>query len=248
MTSIHTIIPYCSYDKSYIFDCINSAKQVTDHVWVSYSDHLLNGDQEDQSEISKLLSFYEKEPSVKFIKYSFNIRDDIRIKHNVSRNVLIDQAIQNGATHLLLLDADEVIDVVRFKEWKKHFDPAIPSYKFKNYWYFRSPLYRAKTLEHTTVVARSEIYKEMYPSAPERDFFIKYGYSLVDTVLGEPLIHHFSWAKSKDELLLKVKNWGHYNDRNWIDLIEQEFSHDFNGSDFVHGYSYDILAEKFTNK
>jgi hypothetical protein len=46
-------------------------------------------------------------------------------------------------------------------------------------------------------------------------------------------------------MLRKVKNWSHKNDRNWDDLIEEEFSRDFNGKDFVHNYSYEIVENKF---
>lgn len=58
-------------------------------------------------------------------------------------------------------------------------------------------------------------------------------------------MNHFSWVRSKQEMLLKVKNWGHNNDRDWLSLIEEEFSRDFNGIDFVHGYSYTLVDNTF---
>ena len=87
----------------------------------------------------------------------------------------------------------------------------------------------------------------MNAEANERDFFTKNGVKYVRAADGEPIVHHYSWAKSKEELLMKVKNWGHMSDKNWIPLIEEEFSRDFNGTDFVHGYQYTILDEPFSN-
>ena len=74
--------------------------------------------------------------------------------------------------------------------------------------------------------------------------FIHGGYNhiLVD---GKPMIHHFSWVRTKEEMLKKVHNWGHKNDTNWIDLVEEEFSRPFSGTDFIHKYQYNIVENKF---
>jgi hypothetical protein len=57
--------------------------------------------------------------------------------------------------------------------------------------------------------------------------------------------HYFSWARTKQEMLVKTASWGHKNDRDWHSLIEKEFSHEFNSTDFVHGYSYNIVEDQF---
>jgi hypothetical protein len=64
---------------------------------------------------------------------------------------------------------------------------------------------------------------------------------------GEPIMHHFSWVRTKEEMLRKVKSWGHTNDRDWNPMIEEEFSREFNGKDFVHNYSYKILEKPLFN-
>ena len=65
---------------------------------------------------------------------------------------------------------------------------------------------------------------------------------------GTPFVHHYSWVRTKEEMLKKVENWGHKHDKNWTSLIEEEFSRPFNGTDFVHGYSYNIVENKFNIK
>jgi hypothetical protein len=62
---------------------------------------------------------------------------------------------------------------------------------------------------------------------------------------GLPMLHHFSWVRTKEEMFKKVKNWGHYRDRDWISCIEEEFTRPFNGKDFVHGYEYNTVDNIF---
>jgi hypothetical protein len=40
-------------------------------------------------------------------------------------------------------------------------------------------------------------------------------------------------------MLKKVSTWAHKTDKNWNALIEEEFSREFNGTDFVHNYKYE---------
>jgi hypothetical protein len=49
-------------------------------------------------------------------------------------------------------------------------------------------------------------------------------------------------------MLRKVKSWTHSGDRDWVSQVEKEFEHEFNGSDFIHGYQYNIVENKFNLK
>jgi hypothetical protein len=46
-------------------------------------------------------------------------------------------------------------------------------------------------------------------------------------------------------MIKKVKNWSHKYDRDWEALVEEEFSRNFNGTDFVHQYQYELVDNKF---
>ena len=58
---------------------------------------------------------------------------------------------------------------------------------------------------------------------------------------GNPMIHHYSWVRTKDEMIQKVKSWGHNIDKDWISLIEEEFSRPFNGKCFVNDMEFEVL-------
>ena len=45
-----------------------------------------------------------------------------------------------------------------------------------------------------------------------------------------------------NQLLKKIKSWGHSTDRDWESQIKEEFSRPFNGKDFIHNYNYNILS------
>jgi hypothetical protein len=49
-------------------------------------------------------------------------------------------------------------------------------------------------------------------------------------------------------MLKKTSSWGHKDDKNWKELIEEEFSRPFNGTDFEWGYEYDIVEQPFEFK
>ena len=57
-------------------------------------------------------------------------------------------------------------------------------------------------------------------------------------VLIDVIFHHYSWVRTKSELLLKTKSWAHKNDKNWNELIEIEFLTDFSGTDPINNYNY----------
>jgi hypothetical protein len=39
-------------------------------------------------------------------------------------------------------------------------------------------------------------------------------------------------------MIKKVSTWGHSHERDWVQLVKDEFANGFKGVDFVHGYKY----------
>jgi len=62
---------------------------------------------------------------------------------------------------------------------------------------------------------------------------------------GAPLFHHYSWVRTKEEMIKKVSAWGHKNDRDWVSLVGEEFAAPFRGTDFIHGYKYQTVKPVF---
>ena len=113
------------------------------------------------------------------------------------------------------------------------------------YWYFREPRFQATTHEQTTLLVNydymvnnaNQLYSDQerwgtLATIPNRA-------TMMLGLDGNPMFHHYSWVGSEDTLLKKVATWGHRDDNiPWADLVRDEFTHEFNGTDFVHGYRY----------
>ena len=241
--NIQAIIPFCCYDERYIYSTIDNILPVCNKVRVSYSQKLLGGDPEDLDCVEKLKDHYKDNERVIFTEYS--VPDDLHItqKHNISRNTLMDIAVKDNATHLFLVDADEVFEAAKLKHWlDSSFHPGKPCYSFLNYWYFRDITNQATAFERGPMLIKKELYNSSTRTGPERGAYLHRGYEIVSGEEGLPFCHHYSWAMTKEVMLLKVRNWGHMGDKDWTSLVEEEFSRDFNGTDFVHGYKYNKVT------
>jgi hypothetical protein len=244
---IDAVIPFCTYDRKFIDKTIEGLIPTCRKIYVVYCDRFFDGTPENLAIIDALKKKNENE-QCNFIEVKFNPEKDIIWHHNLQRYEGIKKS---DADYLLLVDADEVFEPHRLKEWFDAFSENLPTVaKFSNYWYFRSTKYQAKQYEDSPfLVKRSLISHENSFSKRERGIYanlpgVDVSY-LVMGLDGLPMCHHYSWARNKEDMLRKVSSWGHANDRDWKSLIEKEFSGDFSGRDFIHGYSYNILESGY---
>lgn len=183
--------------------------------------------------------------------------------HNISRIACVQKYHEvttsdanDGNTWVVFLDGDEIPDGKAVKEWKGTILPKIKQHialKLSNYWYFREPTYRATKWEDSIVMVPCEVLTKdkvmpLLMHDCERNAFLEV-LPLAPHVLGvdgKPMFHHFSWVRSKEQLLQKVKVWGHRNDEPWEQWIEEEWgSSNFSGTDFVHQYTYEVVHNQF---
>jgi len=244
---ISIIIPYCSIEKRFIEPNLTECLKISLDVNVIVSDHLFNGELEDIEHIKELKSKFN---TVNFIMYEWDNTQPSRYWHNVSRLIGIEQSNKENEW-CLFLDSDEIINSSIFNEFFNDIsNKNIDSYKLSCFYYFRQPTYQSTSYEDSTVlVRRNAIQNINLHSNLEREQF----YDLLNVnkkrgVLynGTPMIHHFSWVRTKHDLIKKVTNWGHKNDKDWVSLVEEEYSRAFNGRCFVHNYEY-IEVKDFFN-
>lgn len=255
---IATIINYCSNDYPFLKDCLDQAKKFSEKIIVVSADHLFNGQKENVEEMKKYFSNFA---FATFIIYPF-IPEKIpkRIQRKVKKNSMWHSIsrmtgtffLEKDIDYVLFLDIDEIVDGERFKQWlnEKNF-LKYTALRPANYWYFRSVSSQAVIWEDTAVLARKKnIKRKALLDSSERDaIFNSAAGNKIRNVLGAdnlPMIHHYSWVKTKEQMLTKVKTWGHKNDKNWNELIEKEFQKEESLKDFVHGYDL-IKVNPFAN-
>lgn len=232
---IATIINYCSIDQRFIDRCIEQVREFSTQIIVPVSSHLYNGKLEDEESLQNIR---RPNPDVSFIRYEWSDSYPARYWHNYARIVGM-KLIAEDIDWVLFLDADEIVNTQAFLGFAE--SGALDDYDsfdFLSYWYFRSAENRAIQTETQGTLVKKNLIAIDPHSDSEREQLWKGRFWKGANYNRLPIVHHYSWVRSKGEMLAKVTSWGHKNDRNWVDLVDKEFSKDFDGTDFVHGYQY----------
>jgi hypothetical protein len=245
---ISTIIQYSTIDFKFLEANLKQVAKFSDEIIVPICDHFFNGTPENEDLLQKSYEIINNTPKCTGYIFEWSgVNTNTGYYHNVSRALGTSVATNDW---LLFIDADEIIDD-NFSDWFNTVKHTTNQYWLTCHWYFREPIYRATTNESAGLLIRKEKCEWNVNIRSERQQLL----GLPNTVNGDhthifglngrPLVHHFSWVRTKQEMLTKVLHWGHKNDQNWNVLIEEEFSRDFIGTDFVHGYQYEIVENKF---
>ena len=251
------IINFCSNESRFLPLCIEEARKFAKQIIIPVCDHFFDGTIENRPLLEQI---YQAYPDCLFLEYPFipseiprRIFEDVtpaHFWHSCSRLIGASH-LQDGIEAVLFLDADEVPDGAAFAQWLEASDYQQNTVmKLSNYWYFREPSYQALSWEDSIVLAQTRaITHDLLVQEEERDAIYNRlpgpKRRHVTGANGEPMFHHFSWVRTKNEMLKKVGAWGHKADRNWAELIEKEFSSPFQGTDFIHGYSYKTINPIF---
>lgn len=242
--NVSVVISYCSLDKRFIETTVRECLVFSDDIIIVGFDHLLNGDPEDTSMLDTIRATNGEKIRAIILPYESN--HNPRHHHNTAR--WEGQKLSNHE-HVLFLDADEIPEGSVAKDILHHPDmPEIHSLSFSCYWYFRSAKNRDITTESSPMMINKKYFtRNHYFTDGERWGFAWGNPNYIEGIKGPngAFFHHYSWARTKEEMLIKTASWGHKNDRDWKSLINEEFGHEFNGTDFVHGYKFITVDDHF---
>lgn len=233
MAKIATIINYCSNDYRFISSCIEGVSEFSDQVIIPVCDHFYGGMRENRELLHRT---YAENPDVEFIQYAYGVpyglysdvreNDELWPRHwsNTSRYVGL-LYVRDDIDYVLFLDSDEIVDSKRLSNWLENADILDATF-FSSYVYLGKESMRSSQKEHAgLLLKKSEICPEMLFNNHERpgyfNAFEKSKAGAVNGLDGEPMIHHYNWVRSKEELVQKVTNWGHKDERDWLKLIEE---------------------------
>jgi hypothetical protein len=249
---ISTILLYSTNELRFLDANLKQLSKFSDEIIVTICSHFFSGEPENEELLQISLNIISKYNKciVKVFEWE-NLNKKPRYYHNLSRKLGTDIAKNEW---LFFVDADEIVDD-NFKDWFETVKDTDNAYVLTCAWYFREPIYKSKSNESNGLLVRKkdcdwdvdkdsereQLYQKLWDEGRLRhgDIHIVLGLD------GEVLVHHYSWVRSKDEMIKKVKNWSHKYDRDWEALVEEEFSRNFNGTDFVHQYQYELVDNKF---
>lgn len=254
---IGTIINFCSSETRFIKATLEQALLFSQQVIVPVCDHFFDGTLENRQLLEEI---YRAFPDCLFIEYPYLTNkipkkvwkkiDPSHFWHNFSRLVGF-SSLEDGIEMVLFLDADEVPEGRRFAEWLDWSDYRHhTTLKLANYWYFREPCNQASEVEDSIVlVQKGSLESDLLLHKEERNAI----YNLlpgpkrrhVAGADGRPMFHHYSWVRTKEEMLKKIKFLEAKANKNWLALIDQEFSAPFQGTDFINGYKYQVVSPPF---
>jgi hypothetical protein len=246
---ITAILQYSTIDYRFLKCNLDQLSKFCDEIIVPICTHFFNGQPEDETKLQQSKDIINSYPNTQVLMFDWDDPNKSpRYYHNLSRKLGTDIAKNNW---LLFVDTDEILSD-EFMPWFDTIKNTNNSYWFTCHWYFRSATNQATRVEGAGLLTKKQYCNWILDSEHERqqlfhrlpNFTNGHDYPVV-SLSGRPMMHHFSWVRSKEEMLTKVKNWGHASDKNWIALIEEEFNRDFNGTDFVHGYNYNVVENIF---
>lgn len=242
---IEAVILYSTNDYKFFKTCITELIKcdIICHI-ITYT-HMWNGTIEDKDILNNSIETFKDNKMVNFYSIDWHTGEHPWYWEGLGR-YLATQNVSNNSDYVLYIDIDEIIDSEGFKFWIESKElEKYDSVQLAQYWYWREPIYQSKNIEYTTVMLKTKISKQLDFFKDGRASYFKAGNIQGQCGGNSPFIHHFSWVRTKQEMINKVSNWGHSGERSWIKLVEDEFSRPFNGTDFVHGYQYNIVENKF---
>ncbi|MBI3508630.1 MAG: hypothetical protein HY069_03210 [Chlamydiia bacterium] len=261
MHAIVTVINYCTNDYRFLDLCISEASKFSQTVIVAVADHFFSGEKENRALLERS---YSEHPDCLFVEYAFDPErpygiycpytavdpEWIKYWHSTSRYVGF-QAVPEEAEYVLFLDVDEIVDAERFQIFLDQFAyREFEALRFYSYFYFRQPCFRAKSWSLNALMVRRKAIE-----SPEKLLTAQERKGVFDNLLGpkieplvglddQPLVHHYSWVRTDEELFFKVKNWGHALEKDWTALLHEELSHPFLGTEKLYGLSYDTVEAR----
>ena len=211
---IAAIINFCSNESRFLKACIEQTRVFAQQIIIPVCDHFFDGTPED---IKTLDEIYRSFPDCQFIQYPF-IAQKLPPQRpyfwpNLSRFVAL-QHLDPFIDTVLFIDADEIPDGKRFAEWLDTGEyKEYNAVKLLNYWYFREPIYQALGYQASILmVQRNAIDPASVVNGLEREGIFDAisepkKYDAAD-LNGDPMFHHYSWVRTKDEMIKKTSTAG----------------------------------------
>ena len=258
---ITSVITFCSNDYRMLNACIAGVRPFSQKIIIAVCDHFFDGSEENYALLEHVYCMY---PDCLFIEYAFDPMQSYRRfsphypehenwRHEwANTNRWISYYFLPSQTEFIFfLDADEIVDPQSFISWLDANDLNDYSVlSFSAYWYFRQACYRAKNYDDISLLVRKSALTPDHLWHPDERTGIllningKKRYHIVG-LDGKPLVHHYSWVRTKQELCKKFTTWSHHRERDWLKLTEIEFAAPFEGRDFIRGYTYDTVVSSF---
>lgn len=249
---VSSILQYSTIDITFLKLNLTQLSKFSDEIIIPICDNLFDGSPEDPVLMEQSLEIIKQFPKAQVIKFPWpGVQENISYYHTMSRQIGTIFARNNW---LFFVDTDEIV-TDEFGEWFNSIKHQDLAWWLTCYWYFREPIYQSKKLESAGLLIQKQHCQwrindplerqQLFQAVWDQGKLMHGDLTKITSNAGNILMHHFSWVRTKEQMLKKVETWGHAHDKNWAHLVHDEFSRPFNGTDFVHNYEYNIVDNIF---
>lgn len=236
------IINFCSNDYRFIRPAIENVSDHAQRIIVPYCERFFDGSPENEEIIQRAI---KENPKAEFVAFPFEekMRTDGNYGHNLARHIGYNM-LKGQCNYLMFLDTDEIADKKAFNAWMADYDlNDFDGLTFASYWYFYSPENQAQTLEESAMIIKTAALQDafFFHRDERKNLLVSIKGKKKKFVKGKGeqiVFHHYSWVRTREQMLKKVQSWGHKSDKDWVSLVNELFDHGFTGKDFVHDYKY----------
>lgn len=244
MVKIGTVISYCTNDYRFLSTCIKELRAISSEIVVSVCDHFFDGTAEERELLHKS---YSENRDVRFVEFAYGepyglygsycVGEEIwtRHWHNTSRYVGLFQ-LSDDIDYVLFVDVDEIAEGQRLAEWLEDAD-LVDLMLFSSFVYLGDESRRSPQSEHAHLLIKRELIKPqmLFNSHERAGFFLDFDGEKQAFIKGKdglPMVHHYNWVRSKQELRKKVAAWGHKKERDWHKLLDEGRLEDGTGHEY----------------
>ncbi len=230
MPKIATILHYCTNDYRFLTKAIEECSHFSSQIIIPFADRFFDNQEENRFLLETSM---KQHPSCTFIQYPFDVKqlytpfvhadpfdqDWLCCWHSTSRyigNFFVNQDID----WILFLDADEIVEGKRFKDWSQQ-NLTADAYWFYAYMYGAKASHQKVERQLTGLLLKKNILTPQQLLNPQERCAMfqavttKKKMEVVGTD-GNPLIHHYSWVRSEAECLKKATTWAKKDQKNWM--------------------------------
>jgi hypothetical protein len=234
--SIATVIHYCSNEYRFLKKSVEEAKKFSRLIVIPVCDHFFNGKKENRALLNRT---YQEFPDCQFIEFAYDPRQIYHPSitnfspgdrewgffwHSASRYIA-GMFLPPDIEYALFLDGDEIVDGNRFLRWlDTGAYRSVPMMRFQSYIYLSAELRRSDPIPSAIMVQASAIDSSAMNGEDRPGWYEYFSGPKRKNIFDDqkvPLIHHYSWVRTREECLHKSKTWAHRRDDEWKKIVDQ---------------------------
>jgi hypothetical protein len=235
--AIATSINFCSNDFRFLARAVEETLQFSRTVLIPVCDHFFDGSPENRPLLERA---YSEHLECTFIEFAYDVKrlytpfidyfpEDEEwgpLWHSTARYLAF-LYLPEEIEYLLFLDADEIVEGSRFREWlEKEEWKKWDAHWFFSYCYGLDASKRAPHLQHTGLLVRRGALSPLKILNAQERFGVfawlpgpkRLQVCGVDEI---PMFHHYSWVRPQSERLTKARTWGKKHHCDWQEWIRK---------------------------